>query len=103
MKNDIFYEIFHNVIIPIHEFLYVNPPPRIFEKIIGNLGAIVDWYIAESFSYIRVYGCFTSPHDLPKFLPDRLICREVAHQEIFVGITKELKATSKMVWETYPI
>jgi hypothetical protein len=40
--KDHFYEIFHNVIIPIHEVLYGNPPPRIFEHIMVNLGAIVD-------------------------------------------------------------
>ena len=31
------------------------PPQKILEKIIGNLGAIADWYIEESFSYIRVF------------------------------------------------
>jgi hypothetical protein len=102
-EKDHFYEIFHNVIIPIHEVLYGNPPPRISEQIMGNLGAIADWYIEESFSYIRVYGCFASPHALPKFLPDRLICREVAYQTVSAGITKELKATQKRVWPTYPI
>jgi hypothetical protein len=40
MKKDHFYEIFHNVIIPIHEALYDNPPPRIYENIMVNLGAI---------------------------------------------------------------
>jgi hypothetical protein len=37
--KDCFYEIFHNVIIPIHEVLYGNPPPRISEQIMGNIGA----------------------------------------------------------------
>jgi hypothetical protein len=74
--KDHFYEIFHNVIILIHESLYGNPPPRISKHIMGNLGTIADWYIEERFSYIIVYGFFTSPHALPKFLSDRLICRE---------------------------
>jgi hypothetical protein len=69
----------------------------------GNLGAIVDWYIEESFSYIRVFGCYISPHALPIFLPNRLVCREVAHQTVSGGITKELKATHKRVWPTFPI
>jgi hypothetical protein len=72
-------------------------------KYYGKFRCNLDWYIEESFSYIRVYGCFTSPHALPKFLPDRLICREVAYQTVYVGITKELKATQKRVWPTYPI
>jgi hypothetical protein len=41
-EKDHFYEIFHNVIILIHEALYGNLPPRISEKIIGNLGTIAD-------------------------------------------------------------
>jgi hypothetical protein len=80
--KDYFYEIFHNVIILIHETLYGNPPPKISKKIMGNLGTIADWYIEERFSYIKVYGCFASPHALPNFLPDSLICKEVAYQTI---------------------
>jgi hypothetical protein len=101
--KDSFYEICHNVVIPIHEIIYGHPPPRISEQIIGNLGAIADWYIEERFSYIRVFGCFTSPHALPIFLPDRLVCREVAYQTVSTGITKELKAAQKRVWPTFPI
>jgi hypothetical protein len=69
----------------------------------GNLGAFVDWYIEESFSYIKIYGCFASPHALPKFLPDRMICKEVAYQIVSTGVPKELKATRKRVWPTYPM
>ena len=44
-KKDYFYEICHNVVIPIHEIIYGFPPPRISKQIIGNLGAIANWYI----------------------------------------------------------
>jgi hypothetical protein len=40
-KNS-YYEICHNVVIPIHEIIYGQPPPRISEQIIGNLGSIAD-------------------------------------------------------------
>jgi hypothetical protein len=93
-----FYEICHNVVTPIHVAIYRHPPPRILEQIMGNLGVIADWYIEENFSYIRVFGCFVSPHAIPKFLLDRLVCREVAG-----GMTKDLKATQKKVWPTFPI
>jgi hypothetical protein len=102
-EKDCFYEICHNVVIPIHEAIYGHPPPRISEQIMGNLGAIADWYIEESFSYIRVFGCFASPHALPRFLPDRLVCREVSYQTVSAGITKELKVAQKRVWPAYPI
>jgi hypothetical protein len=69
----------------------------------GNLGKLADWFIEENFSYIRVFGCSVPPHALPRFLPDRLVCREVAYQTVTGGINKELKAVQKKVWPTFPI
>jgi hypothetical protein len=57
-EKDFFYEICHNVVIPIHESIYGHPPPRISKQIMGNLGAIVDWYIEEIFSYIIFFWLF---------------------------------------------
>jgi hypothetical protein len=71
--RDLFYEICHYVVVPIHITLYGCPPPRISDRIMGNLGKIEDWYIEENFSYIRVFGCLVPPHALPKFLPDQLV------------------------------
>jgi hypothetical protein len=39
----------------------------------GNLGKIVEWFIEENFSYIRVFGSSVPPHALPRFLPDWLV------------------------------
>jgi hypothetical protein len=89
--KDLFYEICNWVVVSMHTAIYGYPPPRIFDKIVTNLGKIVDWYIEEHFSYIRVFGCSVPPHALPKFLPDRLVCREVAHQTVLGGIGKDLK------------
>jgi hypothetical protein len=69
----------------------------------GNLGKLADWLIEENFSYIRVFGCSIPPHALPRFLPDRLVCREVAYQMTTGGINKELKESHKMVWPTFPL
>jgi hypothetical protein len=101
--KDFFYEICHYVVIPVHQILYGYPPPRISEQIMGNLKTVADWFIEENFSYIRVFGCSIPPHALPKFLPDRLVCREVAYQIITGGIDKELKAVQKKFWPTFPI
>ena len=81
--------------------LYGCAPPHISESIIGNLRAVVDWFIEENFSYIRVFGCSIPPHALPKFFLDRLVCREVAYQIIIGGIDKELKATQKKFWPIF--
>jgi hypothetical protein len=55
--KDVFYEICHFVIIPMHNMFYGCEPPRISEAVSGNLKAIADWFIDENFSYVRVYGC----------------------------------------------
>jgi hypothetical protein len=73
-----FYEICNWVVVSMHTTIFGHPPPRISYKIVNNLGRIEDWYIEEHFSYIRVFGCLVPPYALPQFLPDRLVCREVA-------------------------
>jgi hypothetical protein len=83
--------------------LYGCAPPRISESVIGNLKAVADWFIKDHFSYIRVFRCSIPPHALPKFLPNRLVCREVAHQIITSSIGIELKTTQKKFWLVFPL
>jgi hypothetical protein len=90
-------------VVPVNITIYGHPPPRISERIMGNLGKLADWFIEENLSYITVFGFFVPPHSLPHFLPDRLVCREVAYQTVAGGINKELKAAQKNVWPTFPI
>jgi hypothetical protein len=61
----LFYEIYHFVVIPMHKMFFGCDPPCISETVSKNLKAIADWFIEESFSYIRVYGCSIPPHALP--------------------------------------
>jgi hypothetical protein len=98
-----FYEIFHGVVIPIHITIYGHPSPRILETIMGNLGTLTNWFIEENFSHIRIFGSFIPPHALPHFLPDGMLCREVAYQTIARGINKEFKEAQKNVWPIFPI
>jgi hypothetical protein len=83
--------ICHNGIISVHITIYGLLPPRLLERIMGNLGKITDWFIEENLSYIRVFGCSVPPHALLQFLPDRLVCRQVVYQIVVGGINKELK------------
>jgi hypothetical protein len=64
---------------------------------------VVDWYIEEEFSYIRVFGTFVPPYDLSLFLPDKLVRREIARKIVLSGIRKEIKGVSKKVWTPFPI
>jgi hypothetical protein len=86
-----------------HKLFFGCEPPRISDAVIESLKSVADWFIEEIFSYIRVYGCSIPPHALPKFLPDRLVCREVAHQIAKGGIGLELKALQKKAWPSFPV
>jgi hypothetical protein len=99
----LFYETCNRVVVSVHIDLYGCPPPQISERIMGNMGKIADWFIEENFSYIRVFGCSVPPHVLLIFLPNRLVCREVAYRTITGGINKELKVALKKVWPTFPL
>jgi hypothetical protein len=101
--KDAFYEVCHFIIIPMHKMFFGCEPPRISDAIIESLKAVADWFIEEIFSYIRVYGCSIPPHALPKFLPDRLVCREVAYQIVKGGVGLELKALQKKSWPSFPV
>jgi hypothetical protein len=101
--KDLFYEICNYVVVSIHITIYGCPPPSISDHIVANLGKIADWYIEEHFSYIKVFRCSVPPHALPMFLPNQLVCREVAHQTVLGGLRKDLKAVQKKVWSTFPL
>jgi hypothetical protein len=101
--KDLFYEICHYMVIPLHQMLYDCAPPYILELVTGNLRAVANWFIEENFSYIIVFGCSIPPHALPKFLPDRLVCREVAHQIVIGGIGIELNSAQKKSWPFFPV
>jgi hypothetical protein len=101
--KDNFYELCHYVIIPLHRMFHGCDPPRISHTVMENIKTVADWFIEEHFSYVRVFGCAIPPHALPKILPDRLICREIAYQLVNGGIGIELKAQQKKSWPHFPV
>jgi hypothetical protein len=101
--KDLFYEICNWVVVSTHTAIYGYPPPIISDKIVTNLGKLEDWYIEENFSYIMVFRCLVPPHALPKFLPDRLVCCELAHETVLGGIGKELKIVQKNILPSFPL
>jgi hypothetical protein len=101
--KDHFYEICHYITIPLHRIFFGCEPPRISHTVMENIKTVADLFIEEHFSYIRVFGCAIPPHALPKILPDRLICREIAYQLVKGGIGIELKAQNKKSWPQFPV
>jgi hypothetical protein len=101
--NKFIYEIFNWVMVPLHVTIFGLLPPRISDSIAENLSHIADWYVEEEFSYLRVFGAVVPPSALPLFIPDKLACREIARQTVIGGVSKELKASAKKVWPSFPI
>jgi hypothetical protein len=69
-SKDLFYKICHHVVVPIHIALYGHPPPRISDRIMGNLGRLAYWFIEENFSYINGFWMLSSSPCSPIFLPN---------------------------------
>jgi hypothetical protein len=101
--NKFIYEIFNRVVVPLHVAIFGLLPPRISDSIAENLSHIADWYVEEEFSYLRVFGATVPPSTLPLFIPDKLAYREIARQTVIDGVSKELKASAKKVWPSFPI
>ena len=95
--KEFIYEIFNWVMVPLHVAIFSQPPPRISDSIMTNLSSMEDWYLEAEFLYIRIFGTSVPQYALPLFLPDKLLCREIARQSVLGEISKELKGVSKKV------
>jgi REP element-mobilizing transposase RayT len=101
--KEFIYEIFNWVIVPLHVAIFGQPPPRISDSVATSLSSVADWYLEVKFLYIRVFETSVPPYALPLFLPDKLLCCEIARQSVLSGIRKELKGVLKKVWSPFPI
>jgi len=52
-----------------------------------DIKEIRDWYIGKHYSYITIYGSIGSPHLLPKYIPKKLLIREITYQMVEDGVT----------------
>ena len=68
------------------------------KNLIDTMG---DWYIDESFSYIRVFENSPS-HTLPKVVPDRLVLEEISFQTVTEGIYKKCATPKRKLWSKFP-
>jgi hypothetical protein len=86
-----------------HVSRFGNPLLRISDSIAANLSSVTDWYVEAEFSYIRVFDALVPPYALPRFMLDKLVCREITRQTVLGGISKDLKGFLKKVWLPFPI
>ena len=61
-----------------------------------------DWYMGDSFTYIKVYGSNIA-HMLPTVILDRLIIEELSFQIVREGIYKKCAEPKRKVWPMFPI
>ena len=84
--------------LPLYRVLYNKDAPRLSPKVEVDILPVARWFGEELFTYVRVFGSFSSPHVLPLYVPDKLIAREIAYQTYGEGgLTKYLKDKKKTI------
>ena len=84
-------------------FLIFNKEAPAFSQEAKSLIATMgDWYVGESFTYIRVYGN-NAAHMLPKVMRDMLVLEEISFQTVTEGIYRKCAAPKRKVWPRFPI
>ena len=84
--------------------LYDKDAPTFSPKAEVDILPVARWFGEELFTYVRVFGSFSSPHVLPLYVPDKLMAREIAYQTCGEGgLTKDLKENKKAIWPQFPV
>jgi hypothetical protein len=97
------YDICDHFLAPLFSVIFNQHPHRLSQGVIEALKDIGDWYMGKHYTYIRVFGCAHAPHILPKYVPNKLLGRDIAYQTMEEGITSFLAASSKRIWPRFPI
>jgi hypothetical protein len=73
------------------------------DKAIIIIKRIMDWYLMEHNTYLKVYGAMKSLHLVPRFVLDRLVLQEVAYQTIINGVGEMIYRDKKVIWPPLPL
>jgi len=99
-----FYKIFHGIMLPLYKMLYDKDAPRFSPEEEVEILPVARCFGEELFTYVRVFGSFSSPHVLPLYVPDKLMAREISYQTCREGgLTKDLKDKKKAIWPQFPM
>ena len=82
--------------------IFKREAPAFLDEARTFIATMGDWYVVESFSYIRIQGSNTI-HMLPKIVPDRLYIEEVSFQNVTDGVYKKLFGPKKKGWPKFPL
>ena len=73
----IFYDICENFLYRFYFLIFKKEAPAFSLESKTLIAMMGDWYVHESFAYIRVFGSSAS-HMLPKVVPDRLVLEDIS-------------------------
>ena len=96
-----FYKICENFLGRIYFLIFKREVPAFSPEAKNLIVTMGDWYVGESFSYIRIWGSNTA-HMLPKVLPDRLFSEEISFQTVTKGVCKKLAGPKRRVYPKFP-
>jgi len=57
---------------------------------------IMDWYVLEHRTYIKIYGSTKPPHFFPRFVLDKLVLQEVAYHTLVHRVGAALTRDKKL-------
>ena len=95
-----FYKICENFIGHIYFLIFKREAPTFLPESRNLIATMVDWYVGESFAYIRIWGSNTT-RMLPKVVPDSLVIEEISFQIVTEGVYKNLVRPKRRVWPKF--
>ena len=84
-----FYDICEHFLRNIYFSIFKKEAPAFSAEAKNFIATMGDWYVSESFSYIKIWGGNTV-HMLPRVVPNKLVLEEVAFQTVTDGVYKKL-------------
>ena len=97
-----FYDICEHFLSSIYFSIFKKEAPAFSAEATILIATMGDWYVGESFSYIRILGGNTI-HMLPKIVPDKLVLEEVSFWTVIDGVYKKLVAPKRKGWPKFPL
>jgi hypothetical protein len=97
------YDIYEYFLVPLFIIIFNHPPHRVSQGAIIVIKEIGDWCIGKYYTYFKIYGCSQAPHILPKYVPKKLLAKEIAYQIVGDGTSYFLLEISKRLWPRFPI
>ena len=61
------------------------------------------WYMTPDGVYIRMPDSSKYPHQLPHFVPNKLLLQELTYQNYIHGVAASLHKAKKGLWPPFPL